>query len=59
MAWANRKEVTGWGQVGAGKRTVDGNDPHGGHGCVGEWDPALFPGEEGEPLEGRGQTIVY
>jgi hypothetical protein len=38
---------------------VDGNDPHGGHWCVGFGDPAMFRGEEGEPLEGRDQAIVY
>jgi hypothetical protein len=38
---------------------VDGNDPHGGHGYVSVGDPALFRGEEGEPLDGRDQTIVY
>jgi hypothetical protein len=49
IAWANRKEVTGWGKVGAGKQAVDTSDPHGGHGYVRVVDPALFRGEEGEP----------
>jgi hypothetical protein len=50
--------VTGWGQVGAEKQAVDGNDLHGGHGYEGVGDTALFRGEEGESLDGRDQTIV-
>jgi hypothetical protein len=49
----------GLGQVGAAKQAVDGNDPHGGHGCVGVGDTVLFRGVGGEPLVGRDQTIFY
>jgi hypothetical protein len=51
--------VRGWGQVGAGKQAVDGNDRRGGHGNVSVGVPAVFRGEEGEPLDGTDQTIVY
>jgi hypothetical protein len=37
---------------------VEGNDPHGGYGCVCEGDTALCRGEEGEPSDGRDQTIL-
>jgi hypothetical protein len=47
----------GW--VGIEKQAVRGNVPHGGHGYVCEGDAALFLGEEGEPLDGRDQTILF
>jgi hypothetical protein len=49
----------GWEQVQAGKQAMDGSDPHGGHRYISEGDTALFRGEEGEPLGGRDQNIVY
>jgi hypothetical protein len=49
--------VTGWGQVRAGKQAVGGNDPHGYHRYISVGDPALFRGEEGEPLDGRDQLL--
>jgi hypothetical protein len=50
----------GWKQfrVRVEKQAMGGNDPHGEHGCVCEGDAALFWGEEGEPLDGRDETIV-
>jgi hypothetical protein len=58
MTWVNRK-VTGRGQVGAGKKAVDGNDPYGGHRYISVGDMALFQDEGGEPLDGTDQIIVY
>jgi hypothetical protein len=50
--------VAGWGQVRAEKQAMDGSHPHGGHRYISEGDTALFRGEEGDPLDGRDQTIV-
>jgi hypothetical protein len=41
------------------EKAVEGNDPNGGHGQVCEGDTALFQGEQGEPLDGRDQSIVF
>jgi hypothetical protein len=49
----------GWGQVRTEKQAVEDNDPHGGHRYMCEGDAALFWCEEGEPMDGRDQTIVY
>jgi hypothetical protein len=35
---------------------VEGNDAHGGNGYIREGDTAVF---QGEPLDGRVQTIVF
>jgi hypothetical protein len=51
--------VTGWGYVRAEKQAVEGNDPHGGHWYICEGDTVLFRGKEGEPLDGRDETIVF
>jgi hypothetical protein len=38
---------------------VESNDPPGGHGYVCDGVTALCLGEEGEPWDGRHQTIVF
>jgi hypothetical protein len=55
-AAANRKEGEGLGVVPSRGTGCGG---HGGHGFICKGDTALFWNEEGEPWDGRDQTIVF
>jgi hypothetical protein len=47
------------GAVRATKQVVENNDYHIRHVCVCERFTTIFRGEEGEPLHGRVQNIVF